>query len=256
MEGKGGGTLRVHGSVTGNGAGSSVILHFDDEGDGFAAVDRVFEPFYTTKSPGRGTGLGLALVHLFVHGFGGSVEASNRPEGGARVTLRLPVAPEAAEFETERPPALRPHPAPEAAVPSAPLVPTRQDAPSRERRPRILVVDDERPVRTLQLRILQRIGYDAVEAASAEEARRAIQAGAVDAVVSDVRMPGESGIDLYRWLQAEDPELAAHFLFVTGDMTHPELASLQAERPGAVILKPFSMEDYRHHLERALRQPR
>ncbi len=238
------GVLRVHGRVDDAEPAGVVILHFDDEGGGFETVDRVFEPFYTTKAPGRGTGLGLALVHLFVHRFGGSVEASNRPEGGARVTLRLPVA--RAADEAEDPSAAPRGPAPGGAVGPLP--------PADGRRPRVLVVDDERQVRLLQRRILERIGVEAVEAASAEEARALIRSGPVDAVVSDVRMPGESGIDLFRWIETENPELARRVLFVTGDMTHPELSLVAAARPEAVILKPFSMEEYSERVARTVRR--
>jgi len=69
--------------------GDSVLVIFEDEGSGFRHPDRVFDPFYTTKTVGSGTGLGLALVHRFVQEFGGVISADNAPGGGARVTIRL-----------------------------------------------------------------------------------------------------------------------------------------------------------------------
>ncbi len=71
----------------------AVILSFADEGRGFSNVDRIFDPFYTTKAVGEGTGLGLSLVHRFVHEFGGSIGASPAPNGGAVITIRLARAP-------------------------------------------------------------------------------------------------------------------------------------------------------------------
>ncbi len=71
-----------------------VRLVLEDNGPGIAAehLPRLFTPFFTTKAPGKGTGLGLALSRQYVEGFGGSLHAENRPEGGARFTVELPAA--------------------------------------------------------------------------------------------------------------------------------------------------------------------
>jgi signal transduction histidine kinase len=231
-------------SVTGVARGGGVVLRFDDEGPGFADPDRALEPFYTTKDPGKGTGLGLALVHRLVDQFGGQVRIANREEGGARVTLRLPVV--------EAPPAgVTPDTVPPAEPSVAATAPSR-GVPPEARGLRVLVVDDEAPVRRLQERVLQRMGVVVAQAASAAEARSLLSDGAFDAVVSDVRMPGESGIELYRWVEKAHPALASRFFFLTGDTSHPDLERLQRDHPGMVILKPFSLETYRAGLARVL----
>ena len=76
---------------------TQVRLEVDDNGPGIppAVLSRLFEPFYTTKPPGQGTGLGLALCREFISRAGGTIHAENRPGGGARFVMLLPVAPAA-----------------------------------------------------------------------------------------------------------------------------------------------------------------
>jgi signal transduction histidine kinase len=70
-----------------------VVICFDDTGIGLPAeVEKVFEPFFTTKSAGKGTGLGLAICKDYIERLHGTIEASNRPEGGASFTIRIPAA--------------------------------------------------------------------------------------------------------------------------------------------------------------------
>ena len=68
-----------------------VVLSFDDNGPGFGEVNRVFDPFYTTKPVGKGTGLGLSICYGIVKEHGGEIHAENLDPGGARIVLELPV---------------------------------------------------------------------------------------------------------------------------------------------------------------------
>lgn len=87
----GGGAVRVAGRA----AGGEVAVEVEDSGPGIppSILPRVFDPFFTTKDPGEGTGLGLAVCHGIMESFGGSIEAGQAPGGGARLTVRLRVAP-------------------------------------------------------------------------------------------------------------------------------------------------------------------
>lgn len=217
MEPSGRGALRIGTTLE----GELVELRFSDDGPGIAEPDRIFEPFYTTKDVGSGTGLGLALSQRFVESFGGSIRAMNRPEGGARLVVRLP---RAAPVAVEEPP-----PAPVAS----------SDGPRA-----VLVVEDEPELRRLQERLLRRLEVTVESVGSMAEAQERLRHRAFDAVVSDVRMPGGSGIELYRWVEREHPAMASRFLFVTGDLGIPELIALTATRPDMVLHKPFAMADY------------
>lgn len=216
----------------------STVIRFEDDGPGFDHLDRVLEPFFTTKPVGEGTGLGLALVRQFMEEFGGSVQVENRQEGGARVVLSLRNA------EAERAP------------PVCELRPEVPESVSGISQARILVVEDEEPLRVLQKRFLSRLGAHVVTVASVEEAQRVVREVELDLIVSDVRLPGgQSGIDLYRWITAERPRLRARFLFVTGDIADPELATLIQDRADRVLHKPFLRAEYLKRVTSLLASP-
>lgn len=208
-------TLWVRAAVADDPLWVEVVL--EDDGPGLAEPARAFDPFYTTKPGGHGPGLGLSVVHRMVTDFGGSIEAGNRPEGGARFRMRL-----------------------------------RGTADPRQRLTRILVVDDEAPVRNLQRRILAQLGVEVLTAAGGEEARELLQRERVALVVTDVKMPGLDGVALYRWAEREKPELAGRFLFVTGDPQDPLSAELAAAMPERFMAKPFQTAEYLEFVRRAM----
>lgn len=212
-------TLHVHATMD----DGVLWLCFDDNGPGLAEPDRVFEPFYTTKPVGQGTGLGLPLSRRFVEAFGGTMRAQNRDGGGARISVGLRISDE---------------------PPAAPVIATALPERTALTDRRVLVVDDEPELRQLAARAIGRLGVTVLTAASVQEARALIALQPVDAIVSDVRMPGESGLDLFTWVRAHHPALADRFLFVTGDVSEDLLASLAHEAPVRVILKPFELSEY------------
>ncbi len=233
--------------VRGHRDGDMVELIFEDDGPGLESIDRVFEPFFTTKPVGEGTGLGLALVHQYIVAFGGTVAAANRPDAGARITLRLRAADAPAT----------------AGVITAPDIPLVSDVPAlavgspasgsadpairagdTDFTPSILVVEDEPHLRRLQERILGGIDARVHLAESVSEAREVLLQHHVDLIISDIRMPGESGLELFEWVQRERPELADRFLFVSGDISAQELAVFSEEQPNRLLQKPFQLDEY------------
>ena len=230
IQGSDGSCLTIRCDVT----PQSVLLHFEDNGPGFTDVERAFDPFYTTKPVGEGTGLGLSLVHRFVTEFGGSVRAENRPEGGARVTFVLNRAAS---------PRLAPH-APE---------PTAAIEPSATPPRRVLVAEDEPALRQIQKRLLRGLGLDVLLVGTGRDAITALESGVFDLVITDLRMPGDvSGYDLLAWLERERPDLAASALVVTGDIAGAP--PLLGGSGGRVITKPFQREEYESRVRAALAQ--
>jgi CheY-like chemotaxis protein len=190
--------------------------------------ERVFEYFFTTKPVGKGTGLGLALCRAIVERAHGEITAENRPEGGARFVVRLPLA-------THEPARATPPPG-EQSVTCEPLTLGGRS---------ILVVDDEPSISSLQRDVLAAAGASVVVAGSGSEAVGCLAGASFDLVVSDLRMPGElGGRALLEWIERHRPELRERFLFVTGGSVDESDYLDHCGVPH--LLKPFTIEEYQH----------
>ena len=207
--------------------GDQAVVAFEDGGPGLSDPRKVFDPFYTTKEVGKGTGLGLSISHAIVQNHGGHVTAENRDEGGARFTVRLPIAAAKAVLREIAP-----------ATPSPPLAPSTLCAT-------VLVVEDEPSILELQLAILSSLGASTVGARTGREAIECVQRRDFDLIVSDLKMPGEvSGQDFFRWVELNRPTNARKFIFVTGDTASEDTQAFLAKSGRACLKKPFSVDDY------------
>jgi len=184
-------------AITGDGrivvrAGASeryATIEVIDTGSGMApeVVARVFEPYFTTKALGKGTGLGLATVHGIVQHVGGEITVAS--EVGRGTTFRI-------------------------ALPETDLAPehTREMATGPTARGRVLLVDDDDQLRRLTERMLRKAGYHVVPACSGSEAIAAARRETFDILLTDMVMPGMSGRDLARELVQEHPQLRVMFM--------------------------------------------
>ncbi len=157
--------------------GSHAILAVRDEGVGIAAeaIPHLFEPFYTTKAPGKGTGLGLATVYGIMEQAGGRIEVQSAPGKGATFRIVLPIAPGDAPGEVD----------------------SARSGPLPRGHETVLIVDDEPQIRGLGERLLERLGYRALTAADGREALQRLAArGDIALVLTDMVMPGMGGWDL------------------------------------------------------------
>ena len=213
----------------------SLVIECKDNGIGIHSPERVFDPFYTTKGPGKGTGLGLSVCYGIIREHGGEIRAENW-EQGARFVVVLPH---------------NAAPLPREAEPAKPQEQVAQDLPMQKRR--ALIVDDELPVLRLQRSFLSRMGLESVSVNSGSEAIRYLENNPVDIVISDIRMPGAvNGIRLYEWIQANRPELARRFLFVSGDMVEINRSEFFADAAVSRIQKPFLFGEYQNAIRSLL----
>ncbi len=165
-----------------------------DTGTGIApeAMAHLFEPFYTTKSPAKGTGLGLATVYGIVKQAGGRLDVETEPGKGTAFHVLLPCVD-----------------APAVAA----LAGRREATPLATGTETILLVEDEAAVRALLDEVLQEAGYRVREAGTAREAEKAFANGeGIDLVLTDVVLPDRNGRELFESLAARRPGLRVLFM--------------------------------------------
>jgi two-component system, cell cycle sensor histidine kinase and response regulator CckA len=212
--------------------GDYVMLAVTDTGQGMSAEtrQRIFEPFFTTKERGKATGLGLATVYGMVKQSGGDIGVYS--ELGKGTTFRL-YFPKATELPRE----------------SRPPEPVSLRGGKGQT---ILVVEDEKPVRELTVRMLQQLGYSVLSAASGKEAVGIsnLFAGSIGLLVTDVLMPEMSGRQVADELLRLRPELKV--LYVSGYTEHAVIHQ-GAESGVAFLAKPFSREALARKLAEILR---
>ena len=202
--------------------GDEIMIHIGDTGPGIPEhlLARIFDPFFTTKPVGKGTGLGLSICYNILHDHGGKIWVDSVSNEGTTFHLMMPVA-----------------------VGDSDLLIT-DDGPGVDiangRAYRILVVDDEDGVAEVIQRLLADLGHSIRVVNSGEAALEAVTQQPFDLILSDVKMPGMNGFQLYRALQQRAPELARRFIFITGDTMSPATQTAMSQIGNPVIAKPFS----------------
>jgi PAS domain S-box-containing protein len=220
--------VRVDGGLDAQGvrmlAGEYVMLGVSDTGIGMSADvrERLFQPFFTTKERGKGTGLGLATVYGIVTTSRGYITVDSEIGRGSSFRVYLPRVADAVAQQT-------------AAVAA---VANLQAEPGGHS---VLIVEDEEAVRYLTRVMLERAGYRVIEAGTPEQAERMLyELGPVDVLVADVMLPGGRGTDLFARLRIRYPALRVVFMSGYG-----EDGILDDRQPDPAILfvqKPFVAE--------------
>ncbi len=222
-------------------AADYVLVEVADTGTGIPPeiIDKIFEPFFSTKEVGKGTGLGLSTVYGIVKQTGGFVYPDSTIGKGALFRIFLPRhVPSAEEIGDAMPLAEAPG--------IADTLAGMSDAPARATdmtgQGTILLVEDEEGLRALNARGLKSRGYNVIEAGNGVEAIEALETngGEVDLVVSDVVMPEMDGPTLLKVLRKKNPELK--MIFVSGYAEEAFEKSLPAGEKFAFLPKPFTLK--------------
>ncbi|MFN4102310.1 MAG: ATP-binding protein, partial [Pararhodobacter sp.] len=213
-------------------AGDYVRISVADKGCGIAPehLAKIFEPFFTTKRTGEGTGLGLSTAYGIVKQMGGYIFCDSQVDAGTTFAIYFPACLGAL-------PVLDAVPAqPAAGARIAPLL-------DQSRQPRLLLVEDEAPVRAFAARALKLKGYEVLEADSAEAALALLRDPTltVDLFLTDVVMPGMDGPTWVRQARRDRPEAAV--IFMSG-YTEDIFAEGHAKIANSVFLpKPFTLAE-------------
>ncbi|HXN35277.1 MAG TPA: ATP-binding protein [Opitutaceae bacterium] len=215
--------------------GPHVRLCVADTGTGISPeiLEKIFEPFFTTKAVGKGTGLGLSTVLGIVRSHSGIVRVLSDPGKGSTFELYFPAAPAARVAASEK---------------------TNMDL-LRGNGQAVMVVDDERAVRDIASRILEKFGYRAIPMASGHEAIQcyAREPTAIDAVITDIAMPGIDGLELVKRLRHINPDIRIMGMSGHGEGTGDESGSPWSM--GLFLTKPFTVERLLLALRELLRAP-
>ena len=211
-----GGTLTLATQNHSENGRAFVSLSISDTGEGMPAdvAERAFEPFFTTKEVGKGTGLGLSQIHGFAAQAGGRAEIRSKQGEGTTIRMVLP--------RTEK--------ALAGSVPTAAMSMLPKGL-------RVLLVEDNPQVREFAEGLLEDLGCNVVSTESAEEALHELAEDGIDLVLSDVVMPGMSGVELAQKVQETYPTVP--ILLATG--YSDEIVSRGSEF--SVLLKPFGAAD-------------
>ncbi len=211
--------------------GRYVQLSVSDNGRGMSpeTMGRIFEPFFTTKAPGEGTGLGLSVVHGLMKSFDGAVTVYSEPGAGTTFHLYFP----AVEF-------------------GATTAQPEERVEKRGGGQRVLFVDDEPVLANLGLRFLKRLGYEPVAQSDPRMALALFKDEYFEAVITDLTMPGFSGVEFARALWEIRPK--TRIILTTGFS-----ATLDAQRAmelgfKEMLIKPYTVYGLGEALNRALNE--
>ena len=211
-----------------------VTIEVSDNGPGIAAADlpRIFDPFFTTKDEGKGSGLGLAVVHGIVTQHGGAIDVTSTLGNGSHFRVTLPRDLSTWQVDQATPGTV--------AVPAEPE-PTPLD---------ILVVDDESAIRALLERAFTSRGHAVMHAADGAQALHLAAQMSFDVVICDLRMPGIGGQEVVRLMRELPTCSNARFILSTGDSTTTdELRADENLAVVAVVSKPYDLDGLRRLVE-------
>ena len=213
--------------------GDNIRASFTDDGPGISKenLDRIFDPFFTTREVGDGTGLGLSICHGIIAQHKGRIYADSKLGKGATFVVELPIVANTGQTEKTE---------------------VIEEEPWQQRGAKILVVDDETCILNFLKRVLTEQGYQVETVDRAHKALERLNSEKYDLILLDIKLPGMSGIELYRRIQAMDPALAQRVMFITGDVMEKTTRDFFAQTKVPHIAKPFNIEQLKRDINSIL----
>jgi len=211
----------------------TIRISFTDDGPGIARenLGKVFDPFFTTKEVGEGTGLGLSLSHGIIAEHNGQIYAESEPGKGATFVIEIPVVAEEEREEEMNGPA---------------------DEPVKTTVASILIVDDEPDILKFLSHLLAAEGHQVETAGNSSDALEMIKSRRYSLILSDIKLPDMSGIELYQHIKKITPSLTKRVVFITGDVTGSDTRKFLTENKAHYVTKPFDIKQLKEELNRVL----
>jgi PAS domain S-box-containing protein len=201
----------------GTAPGEYVLIEITDTGHGMSmeTQERIFEPFFTTRGL-QNVGLGLAVTYGIIKQHHGTISVVSEPAKGTTFHIYLPASTEVDN--------------------------RKKTGMASLRGETILIVEDEKIVRDYATRVLRQFGYQVLTAESAQEAKNLINScgSNIDLLLTDVVMPGETGVDLYHWLREKQPRIRG--LFMSGYTNTIFQSYLNGVEGSELLQKPFTSQ--------------
>jgi PAS domain S-box-containing protein len=213
-----------------------IRITFKDSGPGISRenIEKIFNPFFTTREIGKGTGLGLSVCHGIVTGHNGKIYVKSKSGKGATFFVDLPILMESTQLEFG-----------ETEIPEV----------KNKVKARILVVDDELLIRRLLTRILTKEGHNVDCVDNAMDALEKIRTERYNLILLDIMMPGMSGINLYESIKDIAISLTQRVVFITGDVMGNETQKFLAKTRSKYFTKPFETNRLRKEINKMLSTP-
>lgn len=211
--------------------GKYVVIEIEDTGTGISAeiIDNIFDPFFSTKDPGAGTGLGLATVYGIVKQIGGHIRFQTEKDKGTIFYIFLEATDQKRQSKAFRDKV------------KMDLIGDLYKKDSKERKSKVLIVEDEEPVRMFEAHALKTRGFDVVDLGDPFEAIKYLKEDgeSIDIVITDVIMPGMTGPEMVEQVKGLYPNIK--FLFTSG-YTEEALSYFDENKDHHFLSKPFSLE--------------
>ncbi|MFC2035266.1 PAS domain S-box protein [Chloroflexota bacterium] len=200
----------------------TIQISFTDDGHGITKkdLDKIFNPFFTTRKVGEGTGLGLSVCHGIITEHNGTIRAESEWGKGTTIIIELPIIAKIEQtvkidLETE-------------ATGVKPV--------------KILVVDDEPVIQEYLSTVLRKDGHEVESVDNGEDAIERLGTDDYDVILLDIKLPGKTGIEIYDWLQQNFTTLIKRVVIMTGDVMGRETLSFMSKTKVPYITKPFNSE--------------
>jgi PAS domain S-box-containing protein len=213
---------------------NTIRIYFKDTGHGIAKenLESIFDPFFTTREVGQGTGLGLSVCHGIVTEHKGRIWVESEPGKGATFIVELPTVTEDKQLEMPEPVII--------------------EEPKKVHKAKILVVDDEPVIRQLISQVLGDEGHEVETADNAADALKMVKSKRYRLILLDIKMPGMSGVELYKKFEKIAPSITRRVVFITGDVMGKRTMSFLDKTKAPCMMKPFDAKQLKTDVKRIL----